>query len=510
MKNYHIPLEHILMLAFEPSVTLGKKRSISLETFIEFRKTLLKKANKWFDNPIMTEELERYAEIDYKLNFESEIDLKELEKLVKEKSNVFSFDGTTIFIRDEIDFEQMEAIRCQYRDEADQFIISHFDAKGLFDKDCVDILKLTDFEKLMAEYAKFEKVVEGLYESGLVNPKDKKQIYAFQITRLSILKKIALFLGEEEIAKSFLMYSRQAKPEMPPLFDISELQQYGGEGFAYDLNYINNSLFKRDEFFTALFTNLPLAFYKLHSTLSDFLDILGLIDFKPITDITEFIEPIEGWDEYLKRKADELNEQDIYDFESETTFGDEEDEDIEYPEEMEDSEDERQIVFAQDTDGNMVCFGASKQENNSLRNGYLLFVLQYIAYIDIYHSENERNEELEMVKRRLCYITSPDADFSTSEGRTEFLSKMGTLSVELIEKNYGSVGTYFIDDIFLSKNPKDVLKKLIFIKTALGIFPDNDYKETFEFYKEHPKFDEYYSFVFDSDREKPQKRERIN
>ncbi len=501
MKYYHIPLEHILMLALIPSVAFEGKRSITLETFIEFRKTLLKKANSWFNDSLTQEELENYTGIKSKLNFESEIDLEELKKLAKEKSSIYSFDGTTISISEDVTLEQMEDIRCQEHDDDYDFIINNIDTKGYHDKECIDVLKLTKFNELVAEIIKFEKFVEGFYTSGLMNSKTKKQIYAFQMTRLGLLKKLSRFFDDEERTKSFLNYVRTARAEMPPLFsNISELQQHGEEGFCQDLEYVNARLFKRDSFFTALFTDLPLSYYQLHSVLSKYLDIIGFMSYEPIDDISDIFEPAEGWDKYLNELANRIEEQEIG-----SSYDDDYEESTE--ENVDDNEEERKIVFAQDLDGNMVCLGASKEESEALNNGFLLFIMQYIAFIDICFKENEF-EELEIAKRRLCYVVSQDADFSSYEGRQEFLGNIKGLSFQLIEKNYGNVGYYFIYDIFLSANPKDVLKKLIFIKTAYQLFPDNEYKEAFDEFKKHPKFDEYYEFVFEEDREKPQKRER--
>lgn len=141
---------------------------------------------------------------------------------------------------------------------------------------------------------------------------------------------------------------------------------------------------------------------------------------------------------------------------------------------------------------------ASDKDASDYKRGVEYFFLRYINNIDRYNSNHERNESLNISRKRLLYALDDES---------LFLFMRGNLDSKISEALYVDADYAYTDrikklmnvlvlDLLMYNSTVMVPQKLLLMKTYYEVTHDEELKAEFERFIFHPLYDKYRSEVF--------------
>lgn len=354
----------------------------------------------------------------------------------------FYLNNETLYLREEITLDDIE-------EEIKEAVFDNMDLVYLYtigdldyeEKDKIkEILNINTIDNTLGEYLQIESLLEYLYKNSDGNEYVKKEI------------------GQ-------LLKIRSKFFEVISNMNLTKLKTY--QETALSIKYKNLKLYR----------NYPIQFdKKLDQVMEDYFDVM----FYDINQYAIFNESLNCYN-YLEEKisnayykATELQLEDDLDYEY-----------YDFASEIDEYEDE---IF--DTEKSMFSF-----DENVQNYFYLTYILKINEYIKISPSI-----ELMEVKSRLLYILdSSNYCLYLTDKNIELA--LSDLEIDEIENKFIGIEKeiyYMLNDIFISYQKDNPIKKILFIATYYQLTRDLAIVKLLSDFKNHPKYQEYKDIILSS------------
>jgi len=124
--------------------------------------------------------------------------------------------------------------------------------------------------------------------------------------------------------------------------------------------------------------------------------------------------------------------------------------------------------------------------------------LKYLGNLDSYIKKNGNDKNLLKVKARLMYILdNPDLCLFKEENFDKAISRLEAARFSMPEVyKLADESRFLTGDIFIGKNRKNVVEKLLLMKTYYDLTHDEDFKKLFDTFYTMPNYTEYRGVVF--------------
>lgn len=482
--NYHINISHIVNLAFRLSICLENKRALDINDLSSFYKCLATEMTQLLKDPYFIKEQDLYMETTEQINFDNNFDIKELTDFIEENSDIYSFDGKTIKMSDKVSYKALEDLSCDLDDapKAERWVVMNLLSYLQYDLTAIRKLNLTKFQKIFDAWMLFEMNIET-NKSNMISDEEISKI------RKNFFEKFNLSFEGTLPFRTLQSVIQSASYIKAKIMDYS-IYKNDEQDAIYDISHLNNWNFVADKFIKAIFTRDFLFWENMLKALDDnkpenYYELMEkeVAAWNEEIDPDEpEIEPIEGWEEFLKRKSQE-EDFDVEDY----------DEDEDYDEEEYDEED----------------IEKEAEESNKRRFGNKVFILKFLENADFYLNIHQDNKELQETIARIIFVDNKTFPINTKEERALSLKNIQDYSFDYIEYDYSATALYLIDDIFRHENPDNLMAKILFIKTVWQLFPKEEHVEAFEKYKNHSKYEEYFEMIFGDSKDFNSERKRL-
>lgn len=461
--KYDIPLDLISFLAIALKLETENERNITLKELLEYRELLINKINeKYQKNPKWYDYDKKIILHNNKIEFKSLI-LNDIRNLYFNNKDIFYFNKNTITLREDITPHDLEKIINSYF--LDNYIIEALLLDSHACNEALDILNIKHFKKIIEEFINHEKNIQKMYE----NLESKKLSEEF-INNINLMQYLSNVKYHSLLKKDFYYFRRfvnqiyENNKDVPLVIDSEILKN---TNICDEIIDFQNTYLKHDPILRAIFTDEPIAVLKISKILDD-LSVNQELSYEEIYDYEEDDEELFDYDEELNDYYDEK----IYDID----FQDDEYDEMEYQ--------------------------AEESERN-YRNQMTSFAFNYINNIKEYNSKNQTNNNLDKTKNKLIYFYD-NLNISLYDEEVfnycyNYYKNIG--DYEYIY-DYNTFAKGLIVDVFENKDLKKQTEKLIFIKTCLNIFKDDDLIDTFNLYREHDKYQEYKKIIFGKNKQK--------
>ncbi|MGN0973770.1 MAG: hypothetical protein ACI4OT_03415 [Bacilli bacterium] len=467
--KYDIPLDLISYLAIELKLETENKRDLTLKELLEYRELLIKKINekyqknsKWYDYD------KKIVLNNNKIEFKSLV-LNDIKNLYFNNKDIFYFNKNTITLREDITAHDLENIINYYN--IDNYVIEALLLDSHYCNEALDILNIKDFKKIIEEFINHEKNIQQMYEKLETKEHNKEIINHINLMQyLSNVKYHSLLKKDFRYFRRFVNQIHENNRDVPLVIDSEILKN---TNICDEIIDFQNTCLTYDPILRAIFTDESIAVLKISRILDD-LSINEELSYEEIYDYDEDDEELYDYGE---------DDEKLYDYYNEF------------------SEENYDIDFQNDEYDEMESQAEESERN--YRNQMTSFAFNYINNIKEYNSSHKINKNLEKIKNKLIYFYD-NLNINLYDDETfnycyNYYKNVG--NYEYIY-DYNTFAKGLIVDIFENKNLNKQTEKLIFIKTCLNIFKDDDLIDIFNSYSEHDKYQEYKKVIFGKSKQK--------
>lgn len=439
-----VPFNYINLLAFITLLKYENKRGIKINTLQKYHQILLDEVIKDYNNKNVI----YYQDVD---NWKGKIDFfvdekNDLNNFLNEFSHLFYIDGDTIYLRDEICYEELIQQEIIIREK--QCISNRFSSASNSSR-LFDLLNINKIKSIIEMYIKIEQEIEKIYSQ--LNHSDDNEIKQ-KLTRLLFMRAI------------FLNNICQNTDYIIDAFRLESSRIYESDSsYEYSKNPINLELWKQSNYYNE----------------DDIWDINDRI-----YDIFQYA--IFGTTSLVSRKTNEML-QNLY------FYGDKNNN---QPELSEDyfSED---FTFEEKFDDDNTYYIVDNEEVD------LAFYLTYLHKLNDYIKEYDESPDLIDTKNRLLYaLDMPKLCLFKQENFMQELEKAQEFELEAEDFDFVEDEVRFMaDEVFMNETDENTIKKLLFISTYYELTKDQKIVKILNKHSDSSNFATYSEIIFGEPKE---------
>jgi len=434
-----LPFNYVNLLAFMTLLKYESKRDIKIDTLQKYHQILLEEVIKDYNNKYT----KYYQDVD---NWKGKIDFfineqNDLNDFLNEFSHLFYFDKDTIYLHDEICYEELIQQEIVMREEqciSNRFLLVSNNSRLL------DLLNINKIKSVIEKYIKIEQEIEKTYSK--LNHSDDNEIKQ-KLTKLLFMRAI------------FLTNICQNADHIIDAFRLESSRVYESDSsYKYSKTPIDLELWRKSNYYNE--------------------DGIGDIDDR-IYDIFQYA--IFGKTSLVSKKTNEML-QNLYFYR---------DENNNEPELLEDyfSED---LTFSENLDDDNTCYIVDNEETD------LAFYLTYLHKLNQYIKKYGESVDLIDTKNRLLYaLDMPRLCLFKQEKFIQELEKVKEFELEPEDFDFFEDEVRFMaDEVFMTETDKNTIKKLLFISTYYELTKDKKIVKILNKHSDKKNFAKYSEIIF--------------
>lgn len=436
-----VPFNYINLLAFITLLKYENKRGIKIDTLQKYHQILLEEVIKDYNNKNAT----YYKDVDNwkgKINFFID-EQNNLNSFLNEFSHLFYIDEDTVYLHDEICYEELIQQEVEMREE--QCISNRF-ASASNSSRLFELLNINKIKSVIEKYIKIEQEIEKTYSKLNHNNDDelKQKLKKLLFMRAIFLTNICQ--NADHIIDAFRLESSR----------IHE----SDSSYEYTKNPIDLELWKQSNYYDE--------------------DDIGDIDDR-IYDIFQYA--IFGKTSLVSSKTDSMLQNLCF-------FGDKNNSQSELLEDYF-SED---LTFSEnfDNDSDNTFYIVDNEETD------LVFYLTYLHKLNEYIRKYGESTDLINTKNRLLYaLDMPKLCLFKQENFIQELEKTKEFDLEVEDFDFVEDEVRFMaDEVFMTKADENTIKKLLFISTYYELTKDKKIVRILNKHSNNDNFTIYSEIIF--------------